>query len=301
MPDPSGKIETGVIYEAPRNETEEILLDIWMKVLRVKRAGINDDFFSLGGDSIKVLQLVSRLKSAGFDLDVEKVYNHPTIKELAKVFVSKNKHSQETVTGKVNLTPIQLSYLDGEFKQDSLSQSVVLFKEDGIQPDLIKKVFGNVMVHHDALRMVYKSYGEKILQINRGHEGNLYDLHVYNDSSYEEMLDKCNEIQDSIRLDAGPLVKLGLFKTATGDYFFIAIHSLLIDDRSWEILLEDLESGYAQAMNGEEITFGKKTASYKEWSEKLNEYADSHTITKQFAYWNELEEVNIKKLPRDAR
>ncbi|MDD0821156.1 hypothetical protein BUE63_06055 [Bacillus sp. MB353a] len=301
LPDPSEEAKTEAEYEAPCNETEEILLDIWMKTLSLKKVGINDDFFSLGGDSIKAIQLASRLKAKGFTLDVEKIYKYPTVKQLAKIAVSNRKTSQETVTGKVSLTPIQRWFFEEGIKDyKGCSQSAIIYKEDGIQPNLIKKVFDKVMIHHDALRIVYKSYGGKVLQINRELEGKLYDWNVYNNLAFEDMLVECKEIQDSMGLDSGPLVKLSLFKSESGDYLFIAIHYLLIDNRSWEILIDDLERGYIQAENGNEIKFGEKTASYKEWSNKLNEYADSYNITKQVEYWNDLGTVSIKKLPRDG-
>ena len=47
----------------------------------------------------------------------------------------------------------------------------------------------------------------------------------------------CQEIQSSIDLEKGPLVKVGMFKTNEGDHLLIAIHHLVIDGVSWRILL----------------------------------------------------------------
>ncbi|KAF6584634.1 hypothetical protein H6F38_35910, partial [Paenibacillus sp. EKM208P] len=61
---------------------------------------------------------------------------------------------------------------------------------------------------------------------------------------------KASEIQASIHLSEGPLVKLGLFHCAEGDHLLMVIHHLVVDGVSWRILLEDLASGYEQAVAG---------------------------------------------------
>ena len=54
---------------------------------------------------------------------------------------------------------------------------------------------------------------------------------------------------------------------------------------SWRILLEDLQRGYEQKERGEEVRFGEKTSSYKEWGKKLKRYAESEGVEKELEYW----------------
>ncbi|MBG6069641.1 non-ribosomal peptide synthetase [Micromonospora ureilytica] len=56
---------------------------LWQETLGVVDIGVDDNFFSLGGDSILAVQLVAELREAGFDATVEKLFFHPTIRELA--------------------------------------------------------------------------------------------------------------------------------------------------------------------------------------------------------------------------
>ncbi|WP_318628512.1 condensation domain-containing protein, partial [Paenibacillus polymyxa] len=85
-------------------------------------------------------------------------------------------------------------------------------------------------------------------------EGALYTLETedYREQvAYAEALEaKANEIQSSIHLSEGPLVKLGWFRTAEGDHLLIAIHHLVVDGVSWRILFEDFSTGYEQASKG---------------------------------------------------
>lgn len=71
-------------YEAPTNEIEEALCQIWKDVLHIDRpVGVRDNFFELGGDSIMSIQVVSRAYEAGINISTRQLLRHPTIRELA--------------------------------------------------------------------------------------------------------------------------------------------------------------------------------------------------------------------------
>ncbi|MEV0275647.1 amino acid adenylation domain-containing protein [Streptomyces sp. NPDC050610] len=67
----------------PRNDTERTLADIWAQVLGRPQTDVDEDFFAVGGDSLKSIQLVHRAREAGIVLRVGDVFHHPTISELA--------------------------------------------------------------------------------------------------------------------------------------------------------------------------------------------------------------------------
>jgi acyl carrier protein len=66
LPEPA-PMAARVEYVAPRTETERVLAGIWAEVLEVDRVGIADDFFELGGDSVRSLRIATGVKAA-FDL-----------------------------------------------------------------------------------------------------------------------------------------------------------------------------------------------------------------------------------------
>jgi non-ribosomal peptide synthetase component F len=51
-------------YTAPENDTERVIAEIWADVLDVDRVGVHDNFFDLGGDSIRSLHVASRIQAA---------------------------------------------------------------------------------------------------------------------------------------------------------------------------------------------------------------------------------------------
>src|SRR5262249_13809473 len=72
-------------YEAPHGEIELILARIWQELLRVERVGRQDNFFELGGHSLLIVRMMERLRREGLSAEVRRVFQNPTLSELAGV------------------------------------------------------------------------------------------------------------------------------------------------------------------------------------------------------------------------
>jgi acyl carrier protein len=84
-----------VDYVAARNPTEEAIVQLGADLLGLERIGVNDDLFDLGLDSLIATQLVGRInKDLGAELDVEAVFESPTVAGLA-VRMGQSPKSQE--------------------------------------------------------------------------------------------------------------------------------------------------------------------------------------------------------------
>jgi amino acid adenylation domain-containing protein len=77
--------ELGAAYVSPRTPIERALCEIWQQVLGVDRVGVRDNFFALGGDSIRSLRIVAQAQAAGWALSPREVFERPTVAELAAV------------------------------------------------------------------------------------------------------------------------------------------------------------------------------------------------------------------------
>ncbi|BCL83211.1 non-ribosomal peptide synthetase [Ktedonobacteria bacterium brp13] len=69
----------------PRTPTEEILAGIWISVLGIEQVGIHDNFFALGGDSIRSIQVLSQARERGIHFSLRQLFQHQTIHELVQV------------------------------------------------------------------------------------------------------------------------------------------------------------------------------------------------------------------------
>jgi amino acid adenylation domain-containing protein/non-ribosomal peptide synthase protein (TIGR01720 family) len=295
-------------YVPPGNEVEEKLAATWQEVLGVRRIGINDNFFQVGGDSIKAIQVSARLKKYGLEIKISDLFLHPTIKELGKCVTEQQRVIYQGIaSGQVELTPIQRWFFQSDFTNSHHFNQAVMLCRNNFDEAALKKVFTKIVEHHDALRMVYEVRENEIIQVNRGIDGKLFDFEVFDfrdeidgDINIEKRIEtEAQRIQGEIDLERGPLVKTALFKTPTRDHLLIVIHHLVVDGVSWRILLEDIGSSFQQLERGGEIRFPAKTDSFKDWSAQLNLYAQSKKLLKELEYWKKLEDKKIPAISKD--
>ncbi|WP_447963615.1 amino acid adenylation domain-containing protein [Nitrospira sp. Ecomares 2.1] len=91
-------------FVAPRNPIEEILAAVWTDVLRVERVGVHDNFFALGGDSIRTLQVIARANQQGVKLTPKQLFEHQTVATAAAVAHWKDMALSHTHAGPDNLS-----------------------------------------------------------------------------------------------------------------------------------------------------------------------------------------------------
>jgi amino acid adenylation domain-containing protein len=84
LPAPDRTSQQATVYIPPRTPTEEVIAEIWAAVLGVERVGVQDDFFDLGGHSLLVSQVLSRVRAI-FDLEIPlgELVDSPTVEALA--------------------------------------------------------------------------------------------------------------------------------------------------------------------------------------------------------------------------
>ncbi|MGH1540692.1 MAG: amino acid adenylation domain-containing protein [Arenicella sp.] len=89
---PEPKILNEMTYQAPRDETESILADIWQEVLGIPKVGINDNFFDLGGHSLRMIKIHQLIETRfGVSLNFVNMFEFPTIDKLAAALRSADK------------------------------------------------------------------------------------------------------------------------------------------------------------------------------------------------------------------
>lgn len=288
-------------FVAPKNEIEEALVSIFEEVLGIESIGIKDNFFDLGGDSIKAIRVVSKMREVGYEINVRNILVEGVVEKIA-ITVEKMKdnsiiYCQDEINGLVDLTPIQRDFFEWKLKKPEHFNMGFMLKAKEFDEEAVNRVLKAIVTHHDILRAVYKDGKQEILSTA---DSKLFDLHIYHleESETEEIkehvLEECNKIQRSMNLETGPLLKASLFKTKYEDHLMISIHHLVVDAVSLRILLEDLKQGYQQHKRNEEIKLMSKTASFMEWSKLIKEYEESNQLKQEKKYWKEVAEDAAK-------
>ena len=279
-------------YAAPQNRVEKTLANIWSKLLGIEKIGRDDNFFDLGGDSVVSIQIIVRARQAGLQLTPKEVFEHQTIAGLAAVINGNNNISiseaeQDLVTGPVSLTPIQHWFFEQNRQHlNHFNQSVLLEVGQKADYELLVNVVRELTRHHDALRFRFKLEDAAWRQIASGMEAEAVcekiDLSALEPSEQRIAIERdATRTQASLDLSNGPIMRVVLFRLGSDqpDRLLIVIHHLVVDVISWRILLEDFATLYKQLERGEAIKLPAKTTSFKQWANRLEEYAQSDGLS----------------------
>lgn len=147
LPSPQERIDQTAEYAAPQNPVEQAIITAWEAVLGTQRISRSDHFFELGGDSIKCIQVASRLLQSGYKVEMKHFFAYPTVAELSEHVTSVNSsYDQGEVTGEVMLTPIQHWFFDQNMTDaHHYNQEMMFFRKDGFDTGFVHSIMNKIM------------------------------------------------------------------------------------------------------------------------------------------------------------
>ncbi|TCO54192.1 non-ribosomal peptide synthase/polyketide synthase [Actinocrispum wychmicini] len=281
---PAPDYRASAVHVAPRTKTERVLVDVWADVLGLRRVGVEDNFFGLGGDSILSIQVVAKARQAGLRITPKDIFLHQTIAELAIVAGTGPERAPAVpIAGPAPLTPIQHWFLDGHTDPHDFTMSMDLELADDLDEDAFIKAVDGVTAHHEALRTRFEYTGGTWLQ------------HVDDESTTVDFRIHDSHTVDNIPLDivTGPLVRFLLFRRGGGHRprLVVVAHHLVIDGVSWRILLGDLEQAYDQARAGSPVRLAQVGTPFAQWAHQLRDHVRGGGLDDAIGYWTALPEA----------
>ncbi|WP_079165662.1 non-ribosomal peptide synthetase [Streptomyces sp. NRRL S-31] len=281
----------------PRTGAEQTLAAIWCEVLDVPEVGADDNYFTLGGDSVLGIQVVSAARRAGLALTPRHLFTHQTLAALAAVAerlpdpaASAVAAEQGPVTGETPLTPVQhwlLDTLTGDPAHFSQTVSYELLPD----PDetLLRAALAAVLAHHDALRMRFEPTGAgRWRQYGTPPGADTPHLEVHDGTAPEEV---AGALAAGFDLAGGPLLRAALCRPADGGrpVLLLAAHHLVVDAVSWQLILEDLQSAYRALRDGARPALAPKSTSFRAWARRLAEHTAAGGFDAELAHWTALD------------
>lgn len=239
-------------FVEPVTEAEHILAQAWQRVLKTERVGRHDDFFALGGDSIKALTVINTLRAKGYSCTLKDFFASALLAELATMIlpwcVAEQHH--KPLVGNIALLPIQNWFLRSRDAQTAAHFNIVteLKMPRGVSVALLKKALSVLIQNHDSLRACfYQQYGSWIQQIRESldvdevltcYQRTCANMQQADDLAIEELA--CSPFA----LATGPLFRCVLVQGTNGDSesLVLSLHHLIADWVSLRILIADLNA-----------------------------------------------------------
>jgi amino acid adenylation domain-containing protein len=275
-------------FREPRNETEKILTEIWKEILGVERIGIDDDFFSLGGHSIKAISVVSRIsKLLNVSISVMDVFEAPTVVMLNERLKLKEKERFQKLYKADNREYYPLSsqqlrlYALQQLEKDGIAYNMpVAFDVTGVLDiQRLKRALEAVIRNHDSLRTEFILIEDEPKQIIKNQV--CFELEVEEVDIGEASM-KLKSFVRPFDLARAPLFRVKLFKTGSHQQLLVFdMHHIISDGVSMEVVLRDLEA----AFRGDSFT--ENEFQYKDYSVWQREGTGREIIKREEEFWLE--------------
>ncbi|WP_426575526.1 amino acid adenylation domain-containing protein (plasmid) [Xenorhabdus stockiae] len=278
-------------YVAPRNALETQLCAIWQAVLGLEQISIHDNFFRIGGDSIVSIQLVSKLRQAGFSLQVKTIFEAPTVAQLAPLLMQTVSTTeviaeQGVLNGEFALLPVQQTFFDWKLAQPHhWNQAFMVQIPGNIQVAQIEQALIALAERHDILRSCFIATEQGYRQCYSADVSASLPQLKHADvrqCHQEELRQQLTQWQSGFDYHNGPLwqaAHLTGYADSSARLFF-AFHHLIIDAVSWRIITEDMR------LLLQNMALPAKTSSYRQWVVAVHHYAEQHQH--EVPYWQQV-------------
>ena len=265
-------------YRPPQNFVEQKLCDVFSATLNVKDVGVDDDFFALGGDSIRVMEVQSLCSE--LSLTARNVYVHRTPSKIAEV-LSKEETTVYARQPDYVLSQTQLGIFSECMSRqgETVYNNGMLFRlGTGIDLSRLAKACEAVVAAHPYVKMRLFVDNEGNPR-QRPNDDEMYrqDIETVDDEEFETL--KCRLVQP-FNLLHDRLFRIRIFKTPSNAYLFMDFHHIIFDGTSMGILIMDINDAYRGKVLEQETWSGFEVAQEEEALRLSDDYQKAATWNK---------------------
>ncbi|WP_306352341.1 amino acid adenylation domain-containing protein [Flavobacterium sp. '19STA2R22 D10 B1'] len=300
-----------VVYIAPRTSIEIKVANIWKELFTKEQIGTKDDFFFLGGHSIKLIKLINQYQTE-FNTKLEfKIFFENTTLESHALVLEK---SDKEIISKIEKAPLAESYpislmqkrlwLLSQNKDRSLAYNmgseIALYDID--EKSFEKSIIA-IIKRHESLRTIFKedekgetrqyiqpfeNLGLEIVKRDFSNSSHAdHDINAFISLEGEKVFDLKN----------GPLIRIGLLKKSPSiSVFYYFMHHIIADAWSIDILSEEFEKYYQHYSIGIPLNLEELIIQYKDYTVWQFERFNSPEFKKHKEYWKNILSGDISKL-----
>jgi len=285
---------------SPATKTEAAICSIWEDLLEIDGIGVDDHFFSIGGDSLLAMRMTSLIRnSLSVPVTIKDIFQKPTIADLSL-------YLDIQFQNKVPSIPVQHVILDQfplSYSQerlwfiDKLEGSInyhipSIYKvKGGLDVDALAFACKVVINRHECLRTVISSGDEGNYQhILEAQGWELRQIHAEELSEDEDAIQALVQelVNQPFDLAEDYMLRVHVIIFSPSDCILIInIHHIAFDAWSWNILASELSYLYKSYPNGR-AELPAITIQYKDYAFWQRQYLSSELLAHKLTYWKKV-------------
>ncbi|HEX7330560.1 MAG TPA: amino acid adenylation domain-containing protein [Pyrinomonadaceae bacterium] len=313
--------ETQGVYVAPHTPEQEVLANIWSRVLRVDRVGLTDNFFELGGHSLLAMQLLSRVRDAfRVELPLRSLFESPTLGELAKTIEAATRAEQRLITAPIVPVPrdgeLPLSYAQQQmwFLNQLEPESHLYNMHTGVRlagalnTDALERTFTEIVRRHEVLRTSFRigTGGRPVQIVEPPQPVKLvpFDLSELPAAEQEAQLRQLaqTEARKPFDLSQAPLLRVALVHLSEQDHVVLfTMHHIVGDAWSENVLRREIGQLYHAFSQDQPSPLAELPVQYADFAVWQKQWIESEVLEEQLSYWKQQlgDDPPVLELPLD--
>nr|WP_295873271.1 non-ribosomal peptide synthase/polyketide synthase [uncultured Chitinophaga sp.] len=316
LPDPEGLgMESAVAYVAARNSTEEKLVAIWQEILGKEKISTKDNFFDLGGHSLKATRLVSLVHRA-FDvkLRLKDLFTAATLEEQALLISGSGEDAFTAIALAETRDSYPLSaaqrrlWVLSQFEEGSMAYNMpgVCRFEGNFNRASLVYAFEQLVARHESLRTIFREDEDgSVAQVVLTAEALRFRIREQDlRHAPAGLLEECIEetALTPFNLGTGPLLRASLYQVADASWVFVyAMHHIISDGWSMNVLRRELLQYYYAHSRGEALQREPLRIQYKDYASWQQSQLNGEGLQAHKAWWLSqfAGELPVLELPAD--
>jgi amino acid adenylation domain-containing protein len=314
---PSGKVDRRALplpeapalaverYVAPEGLAANMMAEIWAEVLGVERVGAEDNFFDLGGHSLRATQVTSRIRDAlGVEVPLQRLFETPTVRGLTAAVEEQRRRGEAMSLPSVTPVPRDGGPLPLSFAQERMwflhqldpgltAYNLVAAVHLQGTPDVaaLERCLAEMVRRHETLRTVFAASDggpRQIVQPPAPAPFSRVDLRHLAAGLHGREIDRCTQTLADQPLDlaAGPLFRVLLIAlTESESALVILVHHIVADGWAIRRMVGELAALYAAEVQGRPSPLPELPVQYADFAVWQRRWLSGDMLARQLEFW----------------
>jgi acyl carrier protein len=289
------------VLSGGRSSSEDALANIWAEVLRLPRVDSDANFFDIGGDSLKAMEVIARVSEVlQVDLPLVAFFEDPTVTHLAAVVDElKPAGTATTITRAKDRHEFPLSYsqqgywlLEQQNPGTGIYNTPRIFRIRGkVDPAMLERSLNELRRRHEILQVRFIHGVDGPVQVVE--PGDALQLAVTDLSTLEAEARKqaamklaLETVRQPFDLERGPTLRARLVRLAAEDYVLcVAMHHVISDGFTGSIVLDELGAIYDAYAAGEPDPLPDVGLHFTDYAAWERQWMQGPRLEQELEYW----------------